>query len=52
MKGSVEHKHYVSRYRKELKAMHFDCLYLFKLENCKKKYDRRAFKKFDYELSF
>lgn len=51
MKGSVEHKRYLQKYRKELKCYHYDDLYLFKLELCKNKYDRQKFKKFDYETS-
>lgn len=36
MKGPRELKLYVSRFRNELKSIHFDDLLIFKLERCKK----------------
>jgi hypothetical protein len=37
MKGPKEYKDYVSKYRKHLKAIHWDCLYIIcKVPNCKK----------------
>lgn len=51
MKGSREHKHFLARHRKSLKKMHYDSLYLFHLEQCGKKYNRRNFKRFDMESS-
>lgn len=49
MKGSREHKHYVAKYRKELRKMFWDDLYLMKLELCKKRFVR--FKKpTEYEM--
>ena len=44
MKGSKEYKRYVTKHRKELHAMHWDDIYLFKLElDCKNiRYKPRA----------
>lgn len=36
MKGPRELKHYISKYKKYLKAIHYDSLLIFKLERCKK----------------
>ena len=36
MKGSTELKRYVAKYRRYLKAIHYDSLLIFKLERCKK----------------
>lgn len=41
MKGSREHKQYVARNRKMLKAYHWDDLMIFKFERCKKWFKRR-----------
>lgn len=40
MKGPKELKLYVSRYRDELKRGHWDDLVIFKLERCKKWFNR------------
>lgn len=49
MKGSREYKHFVSKHIKYLKAGRWDCLYIMKLERCKKKFVRIK-KPTEYEL--
>lgn len=50
MKGPRELKNYVARFRKELKAIHWDDLLIFKLQRCKKWFKRdKRIKKEDYE---
>ena len=45
MKGPLELKRYIAKYRNHLKAIKFDDLLIFKLERCKKFYNRQKFKR-------
>jgi hypothetical protein len=40
MKCARDFKRYIAKYRKDLKAIHWDDLYIFKMATCKKRFKR------------